>query len=213
MKIVIFGASGRIGSRIVNEALSRGHEVTAATHHPENYTVEAPHLRVAKGDLFDSQDVESAVFDHDAVVSAFNYKQGVTPPTVLVEVVTPLLNGMKQAGVKRLLVIGGAGSLEVSPGVQAVDTPDFPAAYKPSALAQRDALKAYQQEKAIAWTYLSPAGEIAPGERTGKFRTGKDQMIFDANGKSFITMEDFAVAVVDELETPMHIRERFTVGY
>ena len=91
--------------------------------------------------------------------------------------------------------------------------PDFPAAYKASALAQRDALKVYQNEKDIEWTYLSPAAEIAPGERTGKFRTGKDQVITDANGKSFISMEDFAVAVIDELENPVHVRERFTVGY
>jgi putative NADH-flavin reductase len=213
MKIAIFGAGGRIGSRIVNEALSRGHEVTAAVRHPENYTLEAPHLHVTRGDLFDSDNVESAVFDHDAVVSAFNFKQGVTSPSTFTEVVPPLLNGLKQAGVKRLLVVGGAGSLEVSPGVQLVDTPNFPEAYKPSALAHREALKLYRQEKEIEWTYLSPAAEIAPGERTGKFRTGKDQLITDANGKSFISMEDYAVAVVDELETPMHVRERFTVGY
>jgi putative NADH-flavin reductase len=213
MKIAIFGAGGRIGSRIVNEALNRGHEVTAAVPHPENYTLEAPHLHVAKGNLFSSDDVESAAFDHDAVVSAFNFKQGVTPPSTLAEVVPSLLNGLKQADVKRLLVVGGAGSLEVSPGLQLVDTPNFPEAYKASALAARDALKLYRQEKEIEWTYLSPAAEIAPGERTGKFRTGKDQLITDANGKSFISMEDYAVAVVDELENPMHIRERFTVGY
>ncbi len=212
MKIVVFGATGRIGSRIVTEALNRGHEVTAAVRHPENYTVEAPHLRVTKGNLFFAQDVESAVFDHDAVVSAFNYKPGVNPPSTIVEVAVPLLNGLKQAGVKKLLVIGGAGSLEVSPGVQLVDTPGFPEAYKAGALAQRDALKVYQQEKEIEWTYLSPAAETAPGERTGKFRTGKDQLISDAAGKSFISMEDLAVAVIDELETPMHVRERFTVG-
>ena len=94
-----------------------------------------------------------------------------------------------------------------------VDTPNFPEAYKPIALAHREALKLYRQEKEIEWTCLSPAAEIAPGERTGKFRTGKDQLITDANGKSFISMEDYAVAVIDELETPMHLRERFTVGY
>jgi len=213
MKIAIFGAGGRIGSRIVNEALSRGHEVTAVVRHPENYTLEALHLKVAKGDLFNSDDVESGVFDHDAVVSAFNFKHGVTSPSTITEVATPLLKGLKQAGVKRLLIVGGAGSLEVSPGLQLVDTPNFPEAYKPSALAHREALKIYRQEKEIEWTYLSPAAEIAPGERTGKFRTGKDQLITDANGKSFISMEDYAVAVIDELENPMHVRERFTVGY
>jgi putative NADH-flavin reductase len=213
MKIAIFGASGRIGSRIVNEALSRGHEVTAVVRHVEAYTLESLHLKVAKGDLFNSDDVESGVFDHDAVVSAINFKQGVTPPSTITEVATPLLKGLKQAGVKRLLIVGGAGSLEVSPGLQLVDTPNFPEAYKPAALAHREALKIYQQEKEIKWTYLSPAAEIAPGERTGKFRTGKDQLITDSNGKSFISMEDYAIAIIDELENPMHIRERFTVAY
>jgi putative NADH-flavin reductase len=213
MKIAIFGASGRIGSRIVNEALSRGHEVTAVVRHPETYTLEAPHLRVAKGDLFDSDDVESGVFNHDAVVSAFNFKAGVMPPATIKEVATPLLKGLKQAGVKRLLVVGGAGSLKGSTGEQLVDMPDFPAAYKESALAQREALKVYQHEKDIEWTYLSPAAETAPGERTGKFRTGTDQVIVGENGHSFISMEDYAVAVIDELENPMHIREQFTVGY
>ncbi len=213
MKIAVFGATGRIGSRIVNEALNRGHLITAVMRHVEDYALEKPHLKVAKGDLFNSQDVESAVFDHDAVVSAFNYKQGVNPPSTITEVATPLLNGLKQAGVKRLLVVGGAGSLKNSEGEQLVDLPDFPAAYKESALAQREALKVYQNEKDIEWTYLSPAAEIAPGERTGKFRTEKDQLIVDSNGKSFISMEDYAVAVIDELENPMHVRERFTVGY
>jgi len=212
MKIAIFGASGRIGSRIVTEALNRGHEVTAIARHPENYTLEQPHLRVTRGDLFNSQDVEAAVFDHDAVVCAYNFTHGAQPSTFS-EITVPLLNGLKQAGVKRLLVVGGAGSLEVSPGVQLVDTPDFPPAYKAAALAHREALKIYQQEKNIDWTYLSPAAEIVPGERTGKFRSGKDQLITGENGHSLISMEDFAVAVIDELETPMHIRERFTVGY
>jgi putative NADH-flavin reductase len=213
MKIGVFGAGGRIGSRIVDEALNRGHEVTAIVREPENYTKEALHLRVTKGNLFDSQDVETAVYDQDAVVSAFNYKPGVNPPSTIAEIATPLLNGLKQAGVKRLLVVGGAGSLEVSPGLQLVDAPNFPEAYKPSALAHREALKIYQKEKDIEWTYLSPSAEISPGERTGKFRTGKDQLLTDANGRSWISMEDYAVAVVDELENPMHIRERFTVGY
>lgn len=212
MKIAVFGASGRIGSRIVNEALNRGHDVTAIARHPEDYTLEKPHLRVTRGDLFDSQSVESAVFNQDAVVCAYNFTKGAQPST-FTEITTPLLNGLKQAGVKRLLIVGGAGSLEVSPGVQLVDTPDFPPAYKPAALAHREALKIYRQEKEIEWTYLSPAAEIVPGERTGKFRTGKDQLITGPDGHSWISMEDYAIAVIDELETPKHIRERFTVGY
>jgi putative NADH-flavin reductase len=212
MKIAIFGASGRIGSRIVTEALNRGHDVTAIARHPENYTREELHLRVTRGNLFDSQDVEAAVFDHDAVVCSYNYTKGAAPSSIT-EITVPLLNGLKHAHVKRLIIVGGAGSLEISPGVQLVDTPDFPAEYKPGALAHREALKLYQKEKDIDWTYLSPAAEIYPGERTGKFRTGKDQLITDANGKSSISMEDYAAAVLDELENPLHIRERFTVGY
>jgi putative NADH-flavin reductase len=212
MKIAVFGASGRIGSRIINEALNRGLDVTAVVRHPENYTVIHPHLKVAKADLFKTQDVETAAFNHDVVVSAYNNTHG-APPSTITEVATPLINGLKQAHVKRLIIVGGAGSLEVSPGVQLVDTPDFPPNYKPSALAQREALKIYQKEKELEWTYVSPAAEIEPGKRTGNFRTGTNQPVTGKDGKSFISMEDFAVAIVDEIINPRHIRERFTVGY
>ena len=212
MKIAVFGAGGRIGSRIVNEALNRGIEVTAAVRHPESYPGERPHLKVVKADLFKTQDVETAAFNQDAVVCAYNNTNG-APPSTFSELTIPLINGLKQAHVKRLIIIGGAGSLEVKPGLQLVDTPDFTPAYKPGALAHREALKIYQKEKGLEWTYVSPAAEIAPGERTGSFRTGGNQLITDPNGKSFITMEDLAVAVVDEILNPQHIRERFTVGY
>jgi putative NADH-flavin reductase len=212
MKIAIFGASGRIGSRVVTEALNRGHDVTAIVRHPENYTGEKPHLRVAKGDLFNSQDVEAATFNHDAIVCAYNYTHGATPSTIT-EITVPLLNGLKQAHVKRLIIVGGAGSLEVSPGVQLVDSQGFPEEYKPAALAHREALKIYQKEKEIEWTYISPAAEIEPGERTGNFRTGTNKLITDEHGRSFISMEDFAVAIVDEIMNPHYIREPFTVGY
>ncbi len=212
MNIAIFGATGNIGSRLVIEAINRGHNVTAVVRHPEDFTLDIPHLQVAKGDLFVTQDVEAAVFNHDAVVSAYNFTKGATPSTI-VEVAVPLLNGLKQAGVKRLIIVGGAGSLEVAPGLQLVDSPGFPDEFKPAALAHRDALKVYQQEKELEWTYISPAAYIEPGERTGNFRTGKDQLITDKTGKSHISMEDFAVAIVDELMNPQHIRERFTVGY
>jgi len=212
MKIVVFGAGGRIGSRIVTEALNRGHDVTAAVRHPENYTGEKLHLKVTKADLFKTQDVETAAFDHDVVVCAYGNAKGM-PASTITEVATPLINRLKQAHVKRLIIVGGAGSLQVSPGVQLVDTPGFPEAYKPSALAAREALKVYQKEKDLEWTYFSPAAEIAPGERTGKFRTGTNQLLTDAQGKSFITMEDYAVAVVDEIENPLHIRQQMTIGY
>jgi len=212
MKIAVFGAGGRIGSRIVNEALNRGHDVTAVVRHPENYKLIHEHLKVAKADLFNSQDVETAAFNQDAVVSAYSPPKD-APPSTITEVAIPLINGLKQAHTKRLIIVGGAGSLEVAPGVQLVDAPDFPAAYKPVSLAHREALKIYQKEKDLDWTFVSPSAEIMPGTRTGKFRTGTNQLLTDASGKSYISMEDFAVAIVDEIETPMHVREQMTVGY
>jgi len=212
MKIAVFGATGNIGSRVITEALNRGHDVTAIMRHPEDYTLEQPHLKVARGDIFRTQDVEAAVFNHDAVVSAYNFTKGAKPSTI-VEVAEPLINGLKQAGVKRLIIVGGAGSLEVAPGLQLVDSPGFPPAFKDAAMAHRDALKVYQKEKEFNWTYISPAAYIEPGERTGNFRRGKDKLITDEEGNSRISMEDFAVAIVDEIMNPQHIRERFTVGY
>jgi putative NADH-flavin reductase len=212
MKIAVFGAGGRIGSRIVTEALNRGHDVTAAVRHPEDYTVIHEHLKVAKADLFNSQDVETAAFNQDAVVSAYSPAKGI-PASTIKEVAIPLINGLKQAHVKRLIIVGGAGSLEVSPGLQLVDTPDFPAEYKPVSLAHREALAIYEKANELDWTFLSPSAEIYPGTRTGKFRTGDNQLLTDANGKSHISMEDYAVAIVDEIETPMHLKGHYTVGY
>lgn len=212
MKIAVFGAAGRIGSRIVTEALSRGYDVTAVVRKPETYKVIHEHLKVAKGDIFESQSVEGAVFDHDAVISAYSPTKGAAPST-LFELVLPLVNGLKQAGVKRLITIGGAGSLEVAPGVQLVDTPDFPAAYKVISLAHRDALKAWQKVDEIDWTYASPSAEIEPGERTGKFRIGTTKLLIDEQGNSKISMEDFAIAILDEIEDPHFIKQQFTVGY
>ena len=212
MKIAVFGATGNIGSRVITEALNRGHDVTAIMRRPEDYTLEQPHLKVARGDIFRTQDVEAAVFDHDAVISAYNFTKGAKPSTI-VEVAEPLINGLKQAGVKRLIVVGGAGSLEVAPGLQLVDSPGFPPEFKEAALAHRDALKVYREEKELDWTYISPAAYIEPGQRTGIFKIGKDKLITDEQGNSRISMEDFAVAILDELEKPTHIRERFTVGY
>jgi len=213
MKIAVFGASGRIGSRIVNEALSRGHDVTAVVRHPETYTGgNRPHLYVAKGDVFDSQHVETGAFDHDVVVSAYSNTGGATPHSIA-EVAVPLIKGLKQAHVKRLIVIGGAGSLEVSPGLQLVDAPGFPEEYKAVSLAHRDALKIYQHEKDLEWTSVSPSELIYPGERTGKYRIGTNQLLKDEQGKSHISMEDFAAGILDEIENPQHVRSQMTVGY
>jgi len=212
MKIAVFGAAGRIGSRIITEALNRGHDVTAVVRKPETYTVIHEHLKVAKGDIFESQSIEGAVFDHDAVVSAYSPTGGAAPST-LFEVVLPLTAGLKQAGVKRLVVVGGAGSLEVAPGVQVVDTPSFPAEFKAVALAHRDALKEWQKIDDIDWTFASPSAIIEPGERTAKFRTGTTQLLTDEQGNSKISMEDFAIAILNEIENPQFIKQQFTVGY
>jgi putative NADH-flavin reductase len=212
MKIAVFGAAGRIGSRVVTEALNRGHDVTAVVRKPETYTVIHQHLKVAKGDIFESQSVEGGVFDHDAVVSAYSPGGGAAPSSIA-ELVLPLTRGLIQAGVKRLVVVGGAGSLEVSPGVQLVDTPTFPAEYKAVSSAHRDALKAYQKVDELDWTYVSPSAEIMPGQRTGKFRIGTTQLLTDEQGKSHISMEDFAIAIVNEIEKPQFIKKQFTVGY
>ena len=154
------------------------------------------------------------VAGHDAVISAFNPGWG-NPDIYNLQVkgARSIIDGVKKAGIKRLLFVGGAGSLEVKPGVQALDLPGFPAEYKQGALATREALNMLRKESGLDWSFLSPSADLAPGQRTGKFRLGTDQMLSDANGKSRISTQDYAVAMIDEVEKPKHIRQRFTVGY
>lgn len=210
MKIALIGASGMIGQRIAAEALSRGHEVTALVRDPSR--VEArPGLTAQAADVTDGASVAGLVAGHDAVIAA--YSTGAGDPQLYSQVAHNLIAGLKEAGVRRLLVVGGAGSLEIVPGVQLVDTPEFPAAWRAGASALRDALNVYRQERELEWTFLSPAIMIQPGERSGVFRLGTDQPVFDAQGNSQISAEDYAVAMIDELEQPQHIRQRFTVGY
>jgi len=212
MKIALFGASGTIGQRILDEALRRGHTVTALVRDPSRLTGRGG-LQVRAGNVLDPNSVASAVAGHDAVVSAFGPGAGQDPQTV-VQAARALIAGLKAAGVKRLVVVGGAGSLEVAPGVQLVDSPRFPAAWKPVALAHRDALNVYRAEGGeLDWTNFSPAALIQPGERTGKYRLGGDQLVTDAEGQSRISAEDYTVALLDELEKPRHVRQRFTAAY
>src|SRR5262249_44561989 len=158
------------------------------------------------------QSVAAAVAGQDTVISAFG-PRGEAPQQVA-DAARALVAGLKQAGVKRVLVVGGAGSLEVAPGVQLVDTPMFPAAWKDLALAHRDALNVYRTEAGeLDWTYLSPPALIEPGERTGRFRLGGDQLLVDAQGQSRVSAEDYAIALLDELGSPRHVRQRFTVAY
>ncbi|NML40894.1 NAD(P)-dependent oxidoreductase [Chitinophaga sp. G-6-1-13] len=209
MKVAIIGASGFIGSALLNEALNRGHEVTAIVRNPEKIQVKNDHLTVKKGDVTNEAEVASLVAGNDAVISAYSAHDTAT----YVKAIRAIIGGLKQAGIKRLIAVSGAGSLEVAPGVQLLDTPEFPAAWKEGASATREAYKVIKQDKDLQWTVLSPAAMIAPGERTGKFRLGGDQLLTDANNESKISTADYAVALIDELEKPAHIQQRFTVAY
>ncbi|WP_421826292.1 NAD(P)-dependent oxidoreductase [Larkinella sp.] len=214
MKIALIGATGFVGSALLKEALHRGYDVTAIVRHPEKVTVENPQLTVVKGDVLNETEVAGLVAGHDAVVSAYN--AGWQNPNLYNEYLAGSLaiqNGTKKAGVKRLLVVGGAGSLEIAPGVQLIDTPQFPAEWKPGALAARDYLNTLKKVEDLDWTFISPAILLEPGERTGQFRLGTNQPVFDEQGASRISVEDLAVALLDELDEPAHVRQRFTVGY
>lgn len=203
MKIALIGITGRAGSRIADELLRRGHQVTGIARHPAE-VVTRPGLAAAQGDATDPQALAPLLAGHDAVISAARFVSADAKP---------LLAALHSAGVPRLLVVGGAGSLRVAPGLMLVDTPDFPDAYKPEARAGVVFLDTLRRDAALDWTFLSPSALFEPGERTGKFRLGGDELLADAEGKSWISMEDYAIALVDELETPRHARRRFTVGY
>ncbi len=208
MKIVLFGARGTLGSRIAAEAQRRGHALTAVVR---DLSAVSRGFKGVRGDVLDSGSVASAVAGHDAVISAVGPGAS-SQPTMVVDAARSLIEGLLQAGVRRLVVVGGAGSLEVKPGVQLVDTPEFPAPWRPVALAHRDALDVYRQAD-LDWTYVSPAALIAPGERTNHYRVGFDHLLVDAHGESRISAEDYAVAVLDEIEKPRHVRQRITVAY
>ncbi len=214
MKIAIIGASGNIGSRITQEALSRGHNVTAIVRNTENVTEESVSLEVKEGDVQDVSAMAVLLKGHDAVV--VSYSPGWEPGTEFskhVDVAQNVLDAAKEADVIRVLNVGGAGSLYAEPGIQLVDTPEFPDDWRNGAAAQRDSLKVYEAEQELEWTFVSPAIIIEPGERTGKFRYNTDKPVFDDRGESRISRQDFAVAILNELENPQYIRQRFTVGY
>jgi len=217
MKVALIGASGFVGSAILKEALDRGHEVTAIVRNPENITLQHDHLKIIKADILDTDQVAKAVAGTDAVISAYN--PGWSNPDIYEEFLKgsrSIQAGTKAAGVKRYIVIGGAGSLEVAPGVQAVDTPDFPAAIKPGATAARDYQGIIKEETELDWTFFSPAFEMhqgTSGVRTGTYRTGLDTPVFNEEGRSILSVEDLALVIIDELETPKHIKQRFTAAY
>ncbi len=203
MKIALIGATGFIGSRLLAELTSRGHQVTAIVRNPEKVPQGAG-VTAKKGDVYDKDGLAALLAGHDAVISAVHYTAS-DPAT--------LLAAVKQSGVKRYLVVGGAGSLEVAPGVKLFDTKEFPAIYLDEAKKGGAYLDLLKGENGLDWTFLSPSALIEPGERTGQFRLGKDQLLVDDKGQSRISAEDYAIALVDELEKPAHSCQRFTVGY
>jgi hypothetical protein len=196
-----------IGSRVLAELLSRGHQVTTVVRNPAKITTSD--VRVLKGDVTESESVAQTAKGAEAAISAYAPPKGEEP--TLSAAIHALLEGLPAAGVKRLIVVGGAGSLKVG-GVQLIDAPGFPEAYRDIAMAHRDVLPILK-ESSLDWTYLSPAALIEPGARTGKFRLGSTELIADAKGVSRISAEDYAVALVDELEDPAHLRRQFTLGY
>jgi uncharacterized protein len=213
MKIALIGATGFVGSAILKEALDRGYEVTAMMRNPDKLT---PHAKLLpkKGNVYNEDEVTRLVTGHDAVISAFN--PGWSNPDIYNQQIRgtqAIINGVKKAGIKRLLFVGGAGSLEVKHGVQSVDLPGFPIEYKHGALATRETLSMLRKETDLEWSFLSPSADVFPGQRTGKFRLGADQLLTNAQGESRISVEDYAIAMIDEVEKPKHIRQRFTVGY
>jgi putative NADH-flavin reductase len=216
MKIALIGATGFVGSAILKEALDRGIQITAIVRQPEKLQAQK-NLTIVKGDVMDSDNLSELFKGNDVVVSAYN--AGWANPDLYNEYLKgsqSIQQALKKSGVKRYIVIGGAGSLFVAPGVQLVDTPQFPAEWKPGALAARDYLNILKKENELDWTFVSPAIEMnqgTPHERRGTYRTELDNPVFDANNKSTISVEDLAVAIIDEVENPKHIRVRFTVGY
>lgn len=209
MKIALLGASGRIGQRITLEALVRGHEVKALVRHPETYPIAHPCLTVARVDIFDPARVAEAITDSDVVVNATG-AGGSDPHTFFINSTKAVIEGVKRSsGSKRLIVVGGAGNLEVAPGIQLVDTPTFSRVARPTSKAQGETLDILRASD-IDWTFFSPSEHIAPGRRTGKYRLGTDQLLTNDEGESFISMEDYAFALLDEIEKPQFIRQRFT---
>ena len=212
MKLALFGATGSIGSRILEEALGRGHEVVAIARDPSKLAGR-DRLSVSVGDIADADGYAPALQGADAVIVSVS-PRGNTTGAQLVALTNDLLANLPTLGVKRLLWVGGAGSLEVAPGVRAVDTPDFPAEYKPEALALGEVLDTLRAASTgLDWTFISPSFVITPGERTGKYRLGGDAPLFDAEGNSHISNEDFAVALLDRVEKNDAPRRRITVGY
>lgn len=202
MKVALIGAGGTAGQRILRELAARGHQVTALARTPGKVpAIEGVDLRQI--DANDAASVTANVAGHDAVICAVKFKEANLPQMV---------GAIQAAGITRFLTVGGAGSLFVTPGLREMDGPGFPDFVKPEARAGSDFLDFLRSTQGLDWTFISPSRMFEPGVRSGAYRSGKDDLLFDATGKSWISMEDYALAMVDELEQGRHLRERFTVG-
>jgi hypothetical protein len=212
MDVVLFGATGNIGRAIAEELVARDHSVTGVARSGAGSTAPPAGIEVRRGDVTDPADVAEVVQGGDGVVSAVGPLFGSGEDQPFVAAAHGLVEGLRRAGVSRLVVVGGAGSLEVAPGIQAVDQPSFPEAYKPNALAQREALEIYRTVDDLDWTYVSPAAEIGPGPHIGDYQLGHHLMLFADDGKSHISYADYADGIVDCLEQGTHLREQITLA-
>jgi len=203
MKIAIVGATGFIGQHIFNEAVSRQHNVTALVRNPAKVVASA-NVKAQELNAQDYPALSKALAGHDTAVLSVHWED---------QDLHKIISAVKTSGIKHVLFVGGAASLEVAPGVQLFDTPEFPELWKATAGAARDLLNILRGEKELNWVYVSPSALIEPGERTGKFRLGHEQLLVNEKGESRISNQDFAIAVIDELENPTHNQQRFTVGY
>lgn len=213
--VVLIGASGFVGTAVLNELLLRGHKVTAIVRNPQKIAFKNPNLTVIKADVSDTKALVDVCKSKDVVISAYN--PGWTNPNIYNETLRnyPLiLDAVKQSGVRRFLCVGGAGTLFCAPGLRVVDSGVIPDAIMGGVKSLGEFyLNTLMHEKDVDWVFFSPAGTLEHGKRTGSFRLGKDDLIVDDNGNSHISVEDYAVAMVDELEAPKHHYERFTIGY
>ncbi|MEN5033126.1 NAD(P)-dependent oxidoreductase [Pseudomonas sp. TWI929] len=212
MHIAIIGASGFIGSALLAEALMRGHQVTGLVRHPARLEAH-PRLTAQPCDVYASADLVPLLQGYDAVLVSLRGQGANDNGDHYMTGFRSIVQAARDAQVTRLLVVGGGGSLEVAPGLELLDAPGFPEEHRGPAEGPREALKLLRSEAVLDWTMLCPGAVIAPGERTGRFRLGTDQLLVNDAGESRISVQDFALAMIDELERPAHSRTRFTVGY
>jgi len=213
MKVALIGATGFVGSRMMVEALQRGHEVTAIAR-DLGHLPSVPQLYPASANVFDWEAIASLVVGHDAVIDAFHPGWG-TPDSGALQLsgAQAIVAATKQAGIPRLLVVGSAGTLKIAPCLDFLDTGEYPHEMKATARASRELLRQLRREEELQWTVLTPPAVLEPGARTGSFRLDDDKLVVDENGLSTVSLEDYAVAMIDELENPQHVGQRFTIGY